>query len=198
MPDLSTVFLATSLTVLYGGSLVKLINECFVISWNQKQDIITADENLIKRLKAALARKDFLKYHSSDPIKTITMTKSLKFYNSNNEQGKKIINGMNLLKFFSKELLDVKRIELNDSLTKVFKMKLSVNDELDLKLGELKAIPIFEPLFSNCITLFAFDNSTNALVASKMDLKPGGGRAVKMRDIVYGSDNPYRSTKRNL
>ncbi|CAJ0828596.1 936_t:CDS:2 [Entrophospora sp. SA101] len=150
MPDLSTVFLATSLTVLYGGSLVKLINECFVISWNQKQDIITADENLIKRLKAALARKDFLKYHSSDPIKTITMTKSLKFYNSNNEQ------------------------------------------------GELKAIPIFEPLFSNCITLFAFDNSTNALVASKMDLKPGGGRAVKMRDIVYGSDNPYRSTKRNL
>ncbi|CAJ0766599.1 20845_t:CDS:2, partial [Entrophospora sp. SA101] len=51
MPDLSTVFLATSLTVLYGGSLVKLINECFVISWNQKQDIITADENLIKRLK---------------------------------------------------------------------------------------------------------------------------------------------------
>ncbi|CAJ0630791.1 4862_t:CDS:2 [Entrophospora sp. SA101] len=77
-------------------------------------------------------------------------------------------------------------------------MKLSVNDELDLKLGELKAIPIFEPLFSNCITLFAFDNSTNALEASKMDLKPGGGRAVKMRDIVYGSDNPYRSTKRNL
>nr|CAG8496465.1 10104_t:CDS:2 [Entrophospora candida]CAG8504139.1 14730_t:CDS:2 [Entrophospora candida] len=109
MPDLSTVFLATSLTVLYGGSLVKLINECFVISWNQKQDIITADENLIKRLKAALARKDFLKYHSSDPIKTIinttkAMTKSLKFYNSNNEQ--------------------------------VFKMKLGVNDELDLKLGE--------------------------------------------------------------
>ncbi|CAB4481750.1 unnamed protein product [Rhizophagus irregularis] len=43
-----------------------------------------------------------------------------------------------------------------------------------------KAIPIFETLFPNCIALFAFDNSSNhaafnpdALVANKMNLKPG-------------------------
>ncbi len=44
-----------------------------------------------------------------------------------------------------------------------------------------KAIPIFEILFSNCIGLFAFDNSSNhaafksdTLIASKMNLKPSG------------------------
>ncbi|UZO10264.1 uncharacterized protein OCT59_001859 [Rhizophagus irregularis] len=43
-----------------------------------------------------------------------------------------------------------------------------------------KVIPIFETLFPNCIALFAFDNSSNhaafnpdALVANKMNLKPG-------------------------
>ncbi|CAG8741316.1 8503_t:CDS:2, partial [Rhizophagus irregularis] len=50
-----------------------------------------------------------------------------------------------------------------------------------------KAIPIFETLFPNCIALFAFDNSSNhaafkpdALVANKMNLKPGG-KQPKMR-----------------
>ena len=48
------------------------------------------------------------------------------------------------------------------------------------------AIPIFETLFPNCIGLFAFDNSSNyaafksdALIASKMNLKPGGKHTTK-------------------
>lgn len=48
-----------------------------------------------------------------------------------------------------------------------------------------KAIPIFETLFSICIAVFAFDNSSNyaaflpdALVASKMNLFPGGKQSV--------------------
>lgn len=50
---------------------------------------------------------------------------------------------------------------------------------------EHKAIPIFEILYPNCIALFAFDNSSNhavfskdALVASRMNLKPGGKQPI--------------------
>ncbi|RGB22167.1 hypothetical protein C1646_634316, partial [Rhizophagus diaphanus] len=46
---------------------------------------------------------------------------------------------------------------------------------------KMKAIPIFEANFPNCVALFVFDNSLNyaaykfdALVASRMNLKPGG------------------------
>ncbi len=63
-----------------------------------------------------------------------------------------------------------------------------------------KAIPIFETLFPNCIALFAFDNSSNhaafksddALVANRMNLKPGG-KQPKMRDTVFGSNNQHQS-----
>ncbi|CAG8653158.1 9157_t:CDS:1, partial [Paraglomus occultum] len=62
-----------------------------------------------------------------------------------------------------------------------------------------KAIPIFETVFPNCIALFAFDNSSNhaayrsdALVASRMNLKPGG-KQPKMRDTVFGPDNCHQS-----
>ncbi|CAB4491800.1 unnamed protein product [Rhizophagus irregularis] len=62
-----------------------------------------------------------------------------------------------------------------------------------------KAIPIFETLFPNCIGLFAFDNSSNhaafrhdALVASKMNLKPGR-KQPKMRNMVFGLNNQYQS-----
>ncbi|RIA79867.1 hypothetical protein C1645_839743 [Glomus cerebriforme] len=62
-----------------------------------------------------------------------------------------------------------------------------------------KAILIFETIFSNCIALFAFDNSSNhaafrsdALVASRMNLKPGG-KQPKMRDTIFGPDNWHQS-----
>jgi len=62
-----------------------------------------------------------------------------------------------------------------------------------------KAIPIFETIFPNCIALFAFDNSSNyaayrfdALVANRMNLKPGG-KQPKMRDTVFGPDNHHQS-----
>src|SRR6266540_6479885 len=64
---------------------------------------------------------------------------------------------------------------------------------------KMKAIPIFETLFPNCITLFAFDNSSNhtayrsdALVASRMNLK-SGGKQPKMKDTTFGSDNKHQS-----
>lgn len=60
---------------------------------------------------------------------------------------------------------------------------------------KIRAIPIFETLFPNCIRLFAFDNSSNyaafksnALVTSKMNLKPSG-KQPKMRNIVFGLNN---------
>src|SRR6266542_5856407 len=50
-----------------------------------------------------------------------------------------------------------------------------------LEQVEYKAIPIFEALFPNCIVVFAFDNSSNhlayrsdALIANRMNLRPGG------------------------
>jgi len=62
-----------------------------------------------------------------------------------------------------------------------------------------KAIPIFETIFPNCIALFAFDNSSNhaayrsdALVASRMNLKPGG-KQPKMRDTFFGQNNQHQS-----
>ena len=62
----------------------------------------------------------------------------------------------------------------------------------------MKAIPIFETLFPNCIALFAFDNSSNhvayrsdALVASRMNLKPEG-KQPKMKDTTFGSDNKHQ------
>jgi hypothetical protein len=54
---------------------------------------------------------------------------------------------------------------------------------------ELKAISIFETIFSNCVAVFAFDNSTNhaafmsnALVASHMNINSGGKNVLKMHD----------------
>ncbi|GES93332.1 hypothetical protein RCL_jg21131.t1 [Rhizophagus clarus] len=62
-----------------------------------------------------------------------------------------------------------------------------------------KTIPIFETLFPNCIALFAFDNSSNhaafksdALVASRMNLKPGG-KQPKMRNTIFGPSNQHQS-----
>src|SRR3954470_22348043 len=56
---------------------------------------------------------------------------------------------------------------------------------------EHKAIPIFEILYPNCIALFAFNNSSNhavfskdALVASRMNLKPGGKQPI-MHDTHF-------------
>ncbi|GBC21156.2 hypothetical protein RIR_jg24235.t1 [Rhizophagus irregularis DAOM 181602=DAOM 197198] len=64
---------------------------------------------------------------------------------------------------------------------------------------KIKAIPIFEVLYPNCIGIFAFDNSSNhaifakdALVAKKMNLKPGGLQP-KMRDTYWGPDNQLQS-----
>ena|SRR6266498_875936 len=63
---------------------------------------------------------------------------------------------------------------------------------------KMKAIPIFETLFSNCIALFTFDNSSNyaayktdAFVISRMNLKPRG-KQPKIKDIVFGSDNKHQ------
>ncbi|CAG8526832.1 4801_t:CDS:2 [Acaulospora colombiana] len=49
-----------------------------------------------------------------------------------------------------------------------------------IKQVEYKAISIFEALFSNCIAVFAFNNSSNnstfaadALVAKRMNIRPG-------------------------
>ncbi len=54
-------------------------------------------------------------------------------------------------------------------------------------------------MFPNCIGLFAFDNSSNhaafksdALVASKMNLK-SGGKQPKMKDTVFSSNNQRQS-----
>lgn len=62
----------------------------------------------------------------------------------------------------------------------------------------MKAIPIFEAIISNCITLFAFDNSlnhaayrTNALMASRMNLKPRD-KQPKMKETVFGLDNQHQ------
>ncbi|PKB93889.1 hypothetical protein RhiirA5_303669, partial [Rhizophagus irregularis] len=56
---------------------------------------------------------------------------------------------------------------------------------------KIKAIPIFEAQFPNCIALFAFDNSLNhaafksdAFVTSRMNLKPRG-KQPKMRNTVF-------------
>ena len=64
---------------------------------------------------------------------------------------------------------------------------------------ELKAIPIFEALFPGCIALFAFDHSSNhssyksdALVASRMNMKPGGNQP-KMRNTTYGPNNTLQT-----
>ena len=60
---------------------------------------------------------------------------------------------------------------------------------------EQKAIPIFEALYPNCIAVFAFDNSSNhaafsqdALVASRMNLGPGG-KQPKMQRTFFGPNN---------
>src|SRR2546421_9985020 len=66
-----------------------------------------------------------------------------------------------------------------------------------------KAIPIFETMFPDCIGLFAFDNSSNhaafksdALVASKMNLK-SGGKQPKMKDTIFGLNNRPQSMINN-
>ncbi|POG61994.1 hypothetical protein GLOIN_2v1785920 [Rhizophagus irregularis DAOM 181602=DAOM 197198] len=64
---------------------------------------------------------------------------------------------------------------------------------------EYKAIPIFEALYSDCVAVFAFDNSSNhaafskdALVASRMNLNPGGKQPV-MRNTYFGPNNQLQS-----
>ncbi len=61
----------------------------------------------------------------------------------------------------------------------------------------MKAILIFEILFSNCVALFVFDNSlnhmvykSNTLVVSRINLK-SEGKQPKMKDTVFGSDNKH-------
>lgn len=61
------------------------------------------------------------------------------------------------------------------------------------------AVPIFELAFPGCQGLFAFDNAANhcafapdALVASKMNLNPGGAQS-KMRDTIDHSRNLAQS-----
>jgi hypothetical protein len=62
-----------------------------------------------------------------------------------------------------------------------------------------KAIPIFEILYSDCIGVFAFDNSSNhaifakdSLVAKRMNLNPSG-KQPKMRDTYWGPNNQLQS-----
>ncbi|GBC50571.2 uncharacterized protein OCT59_001487 [Rhizophagus irregularis] len=64
---------------------------------------------------------------------------------------------------------------------------------------EYKAIPIFEALYPDCVAVFAFDNSSNhaafskdALVASRMNLNPGGKQPV-MRNTYFGPNNQLQS-----
>ncbi|CAJ0633494.1 10405_t:CDS:2 [Entrophospora sp. SA101] len=66
-------------------------------------------------------------------------------------------------------------------------------------LGEVLENEVELALFSNCTALFAFDNSTNhgsyksdALVASRMNLNPGG-KQPKMKDTVFGPNNIFQS-----
>ncbi|UZO25046.1 uncharacterized protein OCT59_017333 [Rhizophagus irregularis] len=71
---------------------------------------------------------------------------------------------------------------------------------------KIKAIPIFEVLYPNCIGIFAFDNSSNhaifakdALVAKKMNLKPGerkkwpnGGLMLECKECKEKNDDENR------
>ncbi|EXX72380.1 hypothetical protein RirG_069840 [Rhizophagus irregularis DAOM 197198w] len=64
---------------------------------------------------------------------------------------------------------------------------------------ECKAIPIFEALYPDCIAVFAFDNISNhtafskdALVASRMNLNPGGKQPV-MRNTYFGPNNQLQT-----
>jgi hypothetical protein len=68
-----------------------------------------------------------------------------------------------------------------------------------LKQIEYKAIPIFEALYPNCVAVFAYDNSSNhaafrkdALVASQMNLNPGGKQLI-MRNTYFGPNNQLQS-----
>lgn len=65
------------------------------------------------------------------------------------------------------------------------------NAEKMVKQVKEKAIPIFEKRFPGKVALFAFDNSSghaafspNALVASRMNMKPGG-KQPRMRQTVF-------------
>ncbi len=64
---------------------------------------------------------------------------------------------------------------------------------------EYKTILIFEALFSNCIRIFAFDNSLNysafasdVLVTKRMNIGLGGN-APKMYDTFWGPNNERQS-----
>jgi len=64
---------------------------------------------------------------------------------------------------------------------------------------EYKTIPIFKALFSNCIRIFAFDNSSNhsafasnALVAKRMNIELDEN-ASKMHDTFWGPNNERQS-----
>ena len=62
-----------------------------------------------------------------------------------------------------------------------------------------KVIPIFETLYPDCTAVFAFDNSSNhaafskdALLASKMNLSPGGKQPI-MHNTFFGPNNQLQS-----
>ncbi|CAG8771624.1 7277_t:CDS:2, partial [Rhizophagus irregularis] len=64
---------------------------------------------------------------------------------------------------------------------------------------ECKVIPIFEALYSDCVAVFAFDNSSNhaafskdALVASRMNLNLSGKQPV-MRNTYFGPNNQLQT-----
>ena len=61
---------------------------------------------------------------------------------------------------------------------------------------ELKAIPIFETIFPECVEVFMFDNSSNhaafmpdALVANRINIGSGGKNVSKMRDTRWEPNN---------
>ncbi|CAB4403889.1 unnamed protein product [Rhizophagus irregularis] len=73
-----------------------------------------------------------------------------------------------------------------------------INEHL-IEQVKMKAILIFEANFPNCVALFAFDNSSNhaayksdAFVASRMNLKPGG-KQLKIRNTIFRQNNQYQS-----
>ena len=62
-----------------------------------------------------------------------------------------------------------------------------------------KAILIFEALYSNCIAVFAFNNSSNhsafsedALITSRMNLGPGGKQPI-IYDTFFGENYQLQS-----
>ncbi|RIA94949.1 hypothetical protein C1645_758736 [Glomus cerebriforme] len=68
----------------------------------------------------------------------------------------------------------------NDDIIVLIESNLNESDKRNILITK-KAIPIFEKLHPSEISVFAFDNATshttytkNTLIASKINLKPGG------------------------